>query len=289
MASDPAGFAAGQSNLYEYVGNDPTNGTDPSGLAVDVALAPPPSGTNTVGSQQIGPPPPPPPVTTDWWYKTAWLYDKVTFGIGTSVIISEPYGVALNATDQFFAGFAGQITGGATTRRRAEWYGDVAIRNHHGTAFDAGVAAGKTHQVVTVLAGVGAVGSSITSVGSAGAVSQSGLSVGVGAVTVDGAVALPGIGAIGLTGGAVISNSGPGGGDGGSTGGNSGGNLANKIAEIKQTMEAIESMVDNVETAMEQSTSLQEDMLLDQEYDNLLARWQVLNEQLNRLTGANPN
>jgi RHS repeat-associated protein len=29
---DPIGFAAGQSNLSEYAANDPTNGTDPSGL-----------------------------------------------------------------------------------------------------------------------------------------------------------------------------------------------------------------------------------------------------------------
>jgi uncharacterized protein RhaS with RHS repeats len=29
---DPLGFAAGQENLYQYVGNDPTNATDPIGL-----------------------------------------------------------------------------------------------------------------------------------------------------------------------------------------------------------------------------------------------------------------
>ena len=31
MSQDPLGFAAGDSNLYRYVGNGPTNGTDPSG------------------------------------------------------------------------------------------------------------------------------------------------------------------------------------------------------------------------------------------------------------------
>jgi RHS repeat-associated protein len=31
-SQDPSGFAAGSSNLYEYVGNDATNATDPSGL-----------------------------------------------------------------------------------------------------------------------------------------------------------------------------------------------------------------------------------------------------------------
>src|ERR1700722_8006947 len=33
MEEDPIGFAAGDANLYRYVGNDPTNNTDPSGLA----------------------------------------------------------------------------------------------------------------------------------------------------------------------------------------------------------------------------------------------------------------
>jgi RHS repeat-associated protein len=32
MSQDPMGFAAGDSNLYRYVNNAPTNGTDPSGL-----------------------------------------------------------------------------------------------------------------------------------------------------------------------------------------------------------------------------------------------------------------
>jgi hypothetical protein len=33
MQVDPLGFGAGDSNLYRYVGNRPTNATDPSGLA----------------------------------------------------------------------------------------------------------------------------------------------------------------------------------------------------------------------------------------------------------------
>jgi RHS repeat-associated protein len=32
LSEDPIGFAAGDANLYRYVGNSPTNGTDPSGL-----------------------------------------------------------------------------------------------------------------------------------------------------------------------------------------------------------------------------------------------------------------
>ena len=35
ISQDPIGFDGGQSNLYQYVGNNPANGTDPSGL-IDV-------------------------------------------------------------------------------------------------------------------------------------------------------------------------------------------------------------------------------------------------------------
>lgn len=34
VSADPIGFAGGDVNLYRYVGNGPTNGTDPSGLSV---------------------------------------------------------------------------------------------------------------------------------------------------------------------------------------------------------------------------------------------------------------
>jgi uncharacterized protein RhaS with RHS repeats len=33
--ADPLGFAAGDANLYRYVGNNPVNDTDPTGLADD--------------------------------------------------------------------------------------------------------------------------------------------------------------------------------------------------------------------------------------------------------------
>jgi hypothetical protein len=35
FAADPLGFEAGDANLYRYVGNDPTNATDPTGLKPD--------------------------------------------------------------------------------------------------------------------------------------------------------------------------------------------------------------------------------------------------------------
>jgi RHS repeat-associated protein len=38
ISEDPAGFGAGDTNLYRYVGNNPTNATDPSGMWVNFAI-----------------------------------------------------------------------------------------------------------------------------------------------------------------------------------------------------------------------------------------------------------
>jgi RHS repeat-associated protein len=38
LSEDPIGFAGDPSNLYRYVGNSPTNGTDPSGNVAPVLI-----------------------------------------------------------------------------------------------------------------------------------------------------------------------------------------------------------------------------------------------------------
>ena len=48
-SQDPLGFAAGDANLYRYVGNSPTNATDPSGLIK--AIEPQGSGGSEPGGQ----------------------------------------------------------------------------------------------------------------------------------------------------------------------------------------------------------------------------------------------
>ena len=47
---DPMGFAAGDSNLYRYVNNGPTDATDPSG---DITLSPPVSQQKQVSDAHL--------------------------------------------------------------------------------------------------------------------------------------------------------------------------------------------------------------------------------------------
>ena len=58
MSQDPIGFAGGQANLYEYVGNSPTNYTDPSGTRVVIV--------------------PGPPISSGQGHQTIIVYDPVT-------------------------------------------------------------------------------------------------------------------------------------------------------------------------------------------------------------------
>lgn len=46
---DPIGFAGGDTNLYAYVGGDPVNGVDPSGLKTTVSLYPGAGPFNHIG------------------------------------------------------------------------------------------------------------------------------------------------------------------------------------------------------------------------------------------------
>ncbi len=50
ISKDPIGFEAGDANLYRYVGNGPTNATDPSGLEQTFLIAQSPTGGSTTGT-----------------------------------------------------------------------------------------------------------------------------------------------------------------------------------------------------------------------------------------------
>ena len=47
FTEDPIEFEGGDADLYRYVGNDPTNAIDPSGLALEVAGKPVAVGSDT--------------------------------------------------------------------------------------------------------------------------------------------------------------------------------------------------------------------------------------------------
>jgi RHS repeat-associated protein len=53
LKPDPSGFGGGQANLSEFCGNSPTNGTDPTGLAI--YLTPPSNELGAPGSQPSNP------------------------------------------------------------------------------------------------------------------------------------------------------------------------------------------------------------------------------------------
>src|SRR5262249_22695743 len=55
ISEDPSGLAAGDSNLYRYVDNGPTNATDPSGLNIYYCLDPTAAGTFGHAAIIIGP------------------------------------------------------------------------------------------------------------------------------------------------------------------------------------------------------------------------------------------
>ncbi|MEM6434653.1 MAG: RHS repeat-associated core domain-containing protein [Cyanobacteria bacterium P01_D01_bin.115] len=107
VGEDPLGFAAGDSNLYRYVFNSPTNFTDPSGMQ---GLA-------------------------------GRVRDRVGDGINNALSNPRVYDT-LNKTDQFASGFAAATTGGLTDRARAGLYGETATRNHSGGYRVAGEVAG---------------------------------------------------------------------------------------------------------------------------------------------------
>ena len=121
IAQDPRGFAAGDANLYRYVGNGPTRAGDPTGLdpdAYDRAMRE--YMARSAAQQQA---------------MIAWSMAHSTPGSGSSVDY-------LDAADQFFAGMGDALTGGLTTRMREEMYGEIASRNHSGGMFVAGQVVG---------------------------------------------------------------------------------------------------------------------------------------------------
>ena len=68
ISKDPIGFEAGDANLYRYVGNGPTNATDPTGLV------------ETIGAE-----------TPPWYNDSGWVGTPVGTGVGTVMGVGSAY------------------------------------------------------------------------------------------------------------------------------------------------------------------------------------------------------
>ncbi|MHB1423875.1 MAG: polymorphic toxin-type HINT domain-containing protein [Gemmataceae bacterium] len=70
-----------------------------------------------------------------------------TGGLSTQLLTSQWFGSTLDTTDRFFAGWSDNLTGGLSTKARTAMYGELATRNHTGTAFQVGQVFGFVNNV----------------------------------------------------------------------------------------------------------------------------------------------
>jgi RHS repeat-associated protein len=168
---DPIGFAAGDPNLQRYVGNSPSNATDPSGLAGDDALEwltngpwldPLIAAANAINNSGL-------PNTSDFFGGSPgrggggggpvrvrphanagqaggsgqggysrdgrWFVDGYDVTIGGLADVGTTNGVdrALGAVENVGSGWASGVTGGASDRLRGKIYGDAISNDRSGT------------------------------------------------------------------------------------------------------------------------------------------------------------
>jgi hypothetical protein len=112
------------------------------------------------------------------------LLDKATFGYGTDAITSESFGVGLDTTDQFFAGWATGLGGDGVLQIREGLWGESASKNHSGAVFTGGAYLGKAHGVALTVAGGVSVVKGLKDIGS-------GVQIGRGALQTVGGPSLP--------------------------------------------------------------------------------------------------
>jgi hypothetical protein len=98
MNRDPGGFAMGDANLYRYVGNEPTDGTDPSGLVKDVGLPP----NAQPGNYYLYSPTPPPGGFTALprgFRPANFVGTRVALPNGTTIYYPDGYGPGIIGRD----------------------------------------------------------------------------------------------------------------------------------------------------------------------------------------------
>jgi RHS repeat-associated protein len=128
LQNDPLGFAAGDADLYRAEGDSPTDRLDPSGLC-----------DGEEGSFDLD----------------AWQQRVIWGKYGLDIFSSRTFADALDANDQFFAGWSSKLTFGGTDWLREFMWGETATRNHSGAWYDAGQILGVVHQIAMLAVGGG--------------------------------------------------------------------------------------------------------------------------------------
>ena len=109
VSQDPMGFAAGDTNLYRYVGNAPTIRTDPSGKLVTIAIG---AGLGAAAGLVTG-------VTIQsvnhWYYGAPFLWSRV----GYATAVGAGVGTVIGGGFWTFGGVAALGSSSLTTLARA--------------------------------------------------------------------------------------------------------------------------------------------------------------------------
>jgi hypothetical protein len=108
IEEDPEGFSAGDTNLYRYVGDNPTDETDPSGMQAVGTAKPPPKPSDVVGTDKPSPsgplpnsePPKLPPGLLPVEGITQGVTQSGSSSFGKSVDLAAPSGGAVESLPQ---------------------------------------------------------------------------------------------------------------------------------------------------------------------------------------------
>lgn len=138
LEEDPIGFEGGDSNLYRYVANTPTNATDPSGLQLINQERMRRELEHMAARERGG-------ERLTFWDRFEISLNILTDGGSRSVLTSQWFGAALDNVNGFFAGWGNELTGGMLVGARERLWGEAATRVHQGGAFDAGSTLGAWH------------------------------------------------------------------------------------------------------------------------------------------------